>query len=77
MNKVKVKDSGSLYRDEDSGAILNCSDSEYNNYLKLKQQKLKETSEMDKLKDCIENVFEICQKIGLETLCVPELSAMF
>ena len=51
MNKVKVKDSGSLYRDEESGAILNCSDSEYNNYLKLKQQKFKETSEMDKLKD--------------------------
>ena len=33
MNKVKVKDSGSLYRDEDSGAILNCSDSEYNSCL--------------------------------------------
>ena len=28
MNKIKVKDSGSLYRDEESGAILNCSDSE-------------------------------------------------
>ena len=27
MNKIKVKDSGSLYRDEESGAILNCSDS--------------------------------------------------
>ena len=56
MNKVKVKDSGSLYRDEESGAILNCSDSEYNNYLKLKQQKLKEVSEMDKLKDMLMNL---------------------
>ena len=36
MNKIKVKDSGSLYRDEESGAILNCSDSDYNSYLKLK-----------------------------------------
>ena len=51
MKKVKVKDSGSLYRDEESGAILNCSDSEYNNYLKLKQQKIGEQEEMDKLKD--------------------------
>tara|TARA_B100000424_G_scaffold36981_1_gene25054 strand:- start:1054 stop:1233 length:180 start_codon:yes stop_codon:yes gene_type:complete len=56
MNKVKVKDSGSLYRDEESGAILNCSDSEYNNYLKLKQQKLKEVSEMDKLKDDVDEL---------------------
>ena len=36
MDKIKVKDSGSLYRDEQSGAILNCSDSEYDSYLKLK-----------------------------------------
>ena len=48
MNRIKVKDSGSLYRDEQSGAILNCSDSEYENYLKLKQQKLQEVDEMDK-----------------------------
>ena len=59
MNKVKVKDSGSLYRDEESGAILNCSDSEYNNYLKLKQQKLKETSEMDKLKDDVDELLSL------------------
>ena len=51
MKKVKVKDSGSLYRDQESGEILNCSDSEYNNYLKLKQQKIGEQEEMDKLKD--------------------------
>ena len=53
MNKIKVKDSGSLYRDEESGAILNCSDSEYDNYLKLKQKKLQEANEMNKLKDCL------------------------
>ena len=56
MNKVKVKDSGSLYRDEQSGAILNCSDSEYENYLKLKQQKLQEVDEMDKLKDDVDEL---------------------
>ena len=63
MNKVKVKDSGSLYRDEDSGAILNCSDSEYNNYLKLKQQKLKEVSEMDKLKDDVDELKDMMKLI--------------
>tara|TARA_B100001248_G_scaffold181375_1_gene138066 strand:+ start:244 stop:453 length:210 start_codon:yes stop_codon:yes gene_type:complete len=56
MNRIKVKDSGSLYRDEKSGAILNCSDSEYDNYLKLKQQKLQEVDEMDKLKDDVDEL---------------------
>ena len=42
MNRIKVKDSGSLYRDEQSGAILNCSDSEYENYLKLMKKNLKD-----------------------------------
>ena len=40
MNKVKVKDSTSLYRDTDSGAIINCSDTEYDSYITLKQQKV-------------------------------------
>ena len=56
MNKIKVKDSGSLYRDEESGAILNCSDSEYDRYLKLKQQKLRESNEMDKLKNDVDEL---------------------
>ena len=54
--KIKVKDSGSLYRDEESGAILNCSDSEYDNYLKLKQKKLQEANEMNKLKDDVDEL---------------------
>jgi hypothetical protein len=56
MKKVKVKDSNSLYRDEESGAILNCSDSEYDNYLFLKQKKLKELTEMDKLKNDVDEL---------------------
>ena len=56
MNKIKVKNSGSLYGDEESGAILNCSDSEYDNYLKLKQKKMQEANEMDKLKDDVDEL---------------------
>ena len=56
MNKIKVKNSGSLYRDEESGAILNCSDIEYDNYLKLKQKKMQEANEMDKLKDDVDEL---------------------
>tara|TARA_B100000212_G_scaffold55634_1_gene36822 strand:+ start:951 stop:1157 length:207 start_codon:yes stop_codon:yes gene_type:complete len=54
--KIKVKDSGSLYRDEESGAILNCSNSEYDSYLKLKKQKIEETNEMDKLKNDVDEL---------------------
>ena len=56
MKKVKVKDSNSLYRDEESGAILNCNDAAYDNYLKMKENKLKEVSEMDKLKDDVDEL---------------------
>ena len=51
MDKIKVQDSASLYRDANSGAILNCSDIEYDNYLRMKNQKLPEKQELDKLKD--------------------------
>ena len=63
MSKIKVKDSGSLYRDEESGAILNCSDSEYDSYLKLKQKKMKEVSEMDKLKDDVDELKDMMKLI--------------
>ena len=56
MDKIKVKDSMSLYRNEQSGAILNCSDSEYDSYLKLKQKKMQEVNEMDKLKDDVDEL---------------------
>lgn len=63
MNKVKVKDSNSLYRDEESGAILNCNDTAYNNYLKLKERKLVEAEEMDKLKDDVDELKDMMKLI--------------
>ena len=63
MSKIKVKDSGSLYRDEESGAILNCSDSEYNSYLKLKEKKMREVSEMDKLKNDVDELKDMMKLI--------------
>lgn len=63
MKKVKVKDSNSLYRDEESGAILNCNDSEYDSYLQLKEKKLKEAAEMDKLKDDVDELKDMMKLI--------------
>ena len=61
--KLKVKDSGSLYRDDESGAIINCSNSQYDEYLKLKEQKMKEVSEMDKLKDDVDELKDMMKLI--------------
>ena len=61
--KLKVKDSGSLYRDEESGAIINCANSQYEEYLKLKDQKMKEVSEMDKLKDDVDELKDMMKLI--------------
>ena len=63
MKKVKVKDSNSLYRDEESGAILNCNDTAYNNYLKMKENKMIEVSEMDKLKDDVDELKDMMKLI--------------
>ena len=63
MKKVKVKDSNSLYRDEESGAILNCNDAAYNNYLKMKENKLKEVDEMDKLKNDVDELKDMMKLI--------------
>jgi len=63
MKKIKVKDSNSLYRDEDSGAILNCNDAAYDNYLKMKQNKLNEVDEMDKLKDDVDELKDMMKLI--------------
>tara|TARA_A100001388_G_scaffold147967_1_gene109843 strand:- start:363 stop:572 length:210 start_codon:yes stop_codon:yes gene_type:complete len=63
MKKVKVKDSNSLYRDEESGAILNCNDSAYDSYLQLKEKKLKEVAEMDKLKDDVDELKDMMKLI--------------
>ena len=61
--KIKVKDSGSLYRDEESGAILNCSNSEYDSYLKLKKQRIEEGNEMDKLKNDVDELKDMMKLI--------------
>lgn len=56
MEKIKVENSNSLYRDTKSGAILNCSDSEYNAYLDLKDKRLHELADLETQKQDIDNL---------------------
>lgn len=48
--KIPVEGNPNLYRDAESGAIINCSEIEFNSYLKSKNLKLKEKQEIEKLK---------------------------
>ena len=75
MNKIKVKDSTSLYRDTESGAIINCSDSEYDSYITLKQQKLREVVDLETQKKDIDNLKdEITEIKGLLSQVLNKLS---
>jgi len=54
--KIPVEGNPNLYRDIESGAILNCSDIEYMNYQENKKRKLKELDELHNLKLKIDQI---------------------
>jgi hypothetical protein len=53
---IPVKGHSELYRDENSNAILNCSDIEYNEYLKVKNIIINQKTEIDTIKNDIEEI---------------------
>lgn len=57
--KIPVNGQPGLYRDENTGAILNCSDLQYQKYLQLKQIKLKELGELEEMKKKINEINNI------------------
>jgi uncharacterized metal-binding protein len=67
---IPVKDNKFLFRDEKTNAIVNCSDYEYEKYIKIKTEKLKEiekTKELEndvkKLKTDIEEIKELLKQV--------------
>lgn len=53
---IPVEGHKGLYRDQKTNAIVNNNDNDYDEYIKLKNSKLKEKSEIESLKD---EIFEI------------------
>lgn len=53
---IPVKDHRGLYRDESTNAILNCNDNEYDQYLKLKNQRLLQQTEIATIKNDINEI---------------------
>lgn len=61
--KVPVESYSGFYRDSVSGAILNCNDSEYNNYLKTKELKVREKQEIENLKNDVNEIKDMMKLI--------------
>ena len=60
---IKVENHKNLYRDEKSGAIINCDTHGYSQYKKMKASKNNERREIDKIKEDIEQIKYLLQQI--------------
>ena len=58
---IPVEGHKNLYRDEDSGAIVNTDSSGYNQYMQMKSARLTQREELDKMREDIDEIFEFCQ----------------
>jgi len=53
---IPVEGHRGLYRDQKTNAIVNTNENEYEEYLKLKQSKIAEKTEIDAIKDEISEI---------------------
>ena len=60
---LKVESDTSLYRDVDSGAIVNTNKSEYDKFMEVSRKKYKEKMEMKNLKDDVDELKSDIQEI--------------
>jgi hypothetical protein len=51
MNLIPIENNKSLYRDMESGAVLNCSSSDYDSYLQHKNSLIEKQDEIQNLKN--------------------------
>lgn len=62
-NLVPVEGHNNLFRDRNTGAILNTDKSAYIQYIRLKEQRLKEKSEIDQMKKDIEEIKSLLREL--------------
>tara|TARA_B100000212_G_scaffold156716_1_gene117728 strand:- start:175 stop:378 length:204 start_codon:yes stop_codon:yes gene_type:complete len=60
---IPVDGHKNLYRDENSGAILNTDSSGYNQYMQMKTAKLTQREELDKIKADIDEIKLLLKQI--------------
>ncbi len=64
---IPVKDHRGLYRDEKTNAVLNCNDNEYDQYVKIKNQRMTQQMEISELKNEIKEIKD-CLKLIVEKI---------
>ena len=62
---IKVEGHPHLYRDENSGAIVNCDSIGYNQYVNSLRQKELQKNELDKMKDDINEIKSLLKKLTM------------
>tara|TARA_S200000501_G_scaffold372318_1_gene417095 strand:- start:774 stop:983 length:210 start_codon:yes stop_codon:yes gene_type:complete len=62
---IKVEGHTHLYRDEKSGAIINCDSMGYNQYVNSLRQKELQKNELDKIKDDINEIKSLLKKLTM------------
>ncbi len=60
---IPVKGHPNLYRDESTGAIINCDDISYNQYIMATNNRMLQKSEIDTMKKDIEEIKSLLKEI--------------
>jgi len=60
---IPVEGHKNLYRDENSGAIVNCDTIGYSQYIKMKSERQKQKEEIDQIKTDIEEIKFLLREI--------------
>ena len=60
---IRVKGEQHLYRDRETGAILNTDSSGYNQYVKMRKRRQTQKEELDTLKKDIEEIKSLLKEI--------------
>lgn len=60
---IPVEGHKNLYRDENSGAIINCDSFGYSQYMKIKNEKRKQKEEIDQIKNDIEEIKSLLKEM--------------
>lgn len=63
MNYKKVEGHSDLIRDTETNAVINTDKTAYQNYVLLKNQKLKEKDRLDKLENEVGEIKSLLQKL--------------
>ena len=60
---IPVEGHNNLFRDENSGAIVNCDTREYNQYIKMKKDRQKQKNEIAELKNDVQQIKNLLMEL--------------